>query len=232
MVVETWDILFFSLCATVSVVGIASFLLLSLSPLTSSLLSERDRKLANRRQVQLISGTRVSSFRKLFSSLAMLRFVWPTAIAGVLTLMADVGVITAFTYFKGSDDLALILLYINYFGDFIGRQATILPVKLICNQYVELIAAILRWMFIPLSVLYIRQTYLVNSWFDYGFVAVYALAGGYIRTLIFVVGPQAVNSEQRPSCSLLLNLCVTLGTYLGIVYSFTLGAYLLQGHLG
>lgn len=45
--------------------------------------------------------------------------------------------------------MALILLYITYFSDFAGRQLTLIPKRLVWNQPTELIAASIRFLFVP-----------------------------------------------------------------------------------
>ena len=94
-----------------------------------------------------------------------------------------------------NSNIALILIYISYFGDFAGRQLTLLPKKVVWNQTSHLISAIFRFLWVPGIVVYIKQDYWWNDWFVYVFIGTFAVIGGYIRTLIFTIGPQVVSLE-------------------------------------
>ncbi|KAL6057858.1 hypothetical protein QOT17_015208 [Balamuthia mandrillaris] len=249
--------IFFIICASVSAVGILSFLILIHLTATRFLLTARDRRtlLCKQRQalqhksakmiqqsanVQRVNsdGAKDAESQSPFSSLklsekvttvSLLRSVWLTVLSGMLILFSDVGVITALTYMPssmGKKDIALILLYINYFGDFIGRQATLIPKRIVWNQISLLVASCIRVLFVPWSVFYIMTDYFVNDWFLFVMMALYAIMGGYIRTLVFIIGPQVVSLDRRPQVSLWLNVGVAAGTYLGIAYSFLGGLFL------
>lgn len=230
---------YYESCAVISLFGVICYIILSFLPSATERLKDRNRQLryaqALEKQKRFL-GTSPTMSARAKQVVSQLLVVWPTAIAGFLILFSDVAVLTALTYFPSSDNnsnLPLILLYISYFGDFIGRQATLLPriLQPVRNQVTELIAAVFRFAFIPITMFYINEPWFHSDYASYVFIGVFAILGGYIRTLIYSVGPQSVSVENRPSVSLILNISVTIGTYLGIIFAFTLGAYLESGAL-
>jgi len=139
-------------------------------------------------------------------------------------------VTTSLTYVpsaSGNHNLALILVYITYFSDFAGRQATIIPFRLVRNQVAELIAACIRFLWVPGILLYIKVPGWQNDWVAYVFIAINSIIGGYVRTLVFTIGPRAVALENRPKVSLILNLGITVGVYSGIIFSFIAGTWIM-----
>jgi hypothetical protein len=126
----------------------------------------------------------------------------------------------------------------------------LLPFQLVWNQPSELIAALLRFLFVPgmlmeqapemqcgrnlicsntaASLAYIKIDCFRSDWALYVFVGVFSVMGGYIRTMVFTIGPQVVHLGQRAEVSLILNLGITFGVYASIAFSFVVGTLLLE----
>ena len=85
-----------------------------------------------------------------------------------------------------------------------------MPKKVVWNQTSHLISAIFRFLWVPGIVVYIKQDYWWNDWFVYVFIGTFAVIGGYIRTLIFTIGPQVVSLEVILSRSLFLSLSLSM----------------------
>jgi hypothetical protein len=220
---ESENMYYFLSCATVSALGVVMAFILMNLPATSYQLLARDEQI---REELEDSGLHVK-----VSKWELLKTVWPTTLAGGLILFADVAVVTTFTYFPSSLDnnnLSLILLYINYFADFAGRQLVLIPYRVVWNQPTELIASIIRFLWVPASLVYIQIDWFRNDWALYVFIGAYAVLGGYIRTMVFTIGPQAVSLNKRTEVSIILNLGITFGVYAGIAFSFIAGSTFLQ----
>jgi hypothetical protein len=78
------------------------------------------------------------------------------------------------------------------------------------------------------SLVYIQIDWFRNDWALYVFIGAYAVLGGYIRTMVFTIGPQAVSLNKRTEVSIILNLGITFGVYAGIAFSFIAGSTFLQ----
>jgi hypothetical protein len=216
---ESENMYYFLSCATVSLLGvIMAFILMNLPATTYQLLA-RDEQIREEME-QCGMQAKVSKWE-------LLKKVWPTTLAGGLILFADVAVVTTFTYFpsaQNNGDLSLILLYINYFADFAGRQLVLIPYRVVWNQPTELIASLIRFLWVPASLVYIKVDLFRNDWALYVFIGAYAVLGGYIRTMVFTIGPQAVSLNKRTEVSIILNLGITFGVYAGIAFSFIAGS--------
>lgn len=198
---DSENMYYFFCCATVSFLGVVFAYILMNLPVTEYQLIARDE--------QIMAAKYPDSRANKVSKFQLLKVVWPTTLAGALILFSDIAVTSVFTYFPSetsNENLPLILLYISYFSDFAGRQLVLLPFQLVWNQPSELIAALLRFLFVPASLAYIKIDCFRSDWALYVFVGVFSVMGGYIRTMVFTIGPQVVHLGQRAEVSLILNL--------------------------
>ena len=126
----------------------------------------------------------------------------------------------------------------------------LIPYRVVWNQPTELIASLIRFLWVPgttatkapflccslltwrsggwvvvaASLVYIKVDLFRNDWALYVFIGAYAVLGGYIRTMVFTIGPQAVSLNKRTEVSIILNLGITFGVYAGIAFSFIAGS--------
>jgi len=164
---------------------------------------------------ELILGTKIpciSIFLNFYTSLLLISFY---------SFVPSTGVFTS---------LVQILNYATLLGDFFGRQLVLLRRQrflIIKNSNGVLVSVLVRCVGTILFFLYVLgMLNFTNDYVALAFIGVYALAGGYSNTLIYIYGSSGVPPSQASRASSMINLALQGGVAAAIISQFALSPFL------
>jgi len=167
----------------------------------------------------------VDQWRSNFKVLAK---TWKCQVAMFLTYFTGVTILSFIAYLPSVNDwpskglFMLLALYINIYGDFMGKNFTLCPSP-IKSDVPLLVVSVIRFLYLPYFFMYITWPELPrNDYAILGSMGVVALLGGYLTNLMFTIAPTTAPPKYKQQVASMVTLTLHLAVYMAIGLSFLL----------
>jgi len=143
-----------------------------------------------------------------------------------VTILSFVSYVPYASHWRNDGLFTLIALYVNIYGDFLGKNLTFFP-SIIKTDLTLFIVSTLRSLFLPYFFLYITiEDFPRNDGLFLIAMGLVATLGGYLTNLNFTIAPASAPPQYTQQVASMVTIVLHLAVYSSIGASYLLAKYL------